>query len=179
VPDEVPDGTALERVTQEVAVFLTFQSRVDVEGEKGFLRDVQSLLFVNCIHVLSPRLIARNLVDADGYLMNALYTHAKIVWTDNPEHENYLLGLLFEHVGMMGDAMELLRASLNNSSVSQHDFITKAQTYWSMLVEGNRLDEATDFVLDLYRRALPRDLPEIKVMLDETYTTRAAPRRAS
>ena len=179
LPEEVPDRTVLERLVQEVAVLLTFQSRVQLEGQSGFARDVQSLLFLHCINVLSPKLSAKRLSEAESYLVHALHAHAKIAWTDHPAHQTYLLSLLFEHIGRIDEAMNLLSASLHYSSVEEHDFVTKAQTYWSMLIESERFDDAKAFVLDQYRRASPKDLPELKAILEETYAIEHPTRRAS
>lgn len=179
VPDEVRDRTALERHTQEVAVFLTFQSRVTLQGDSGFVRDVQSLLYQLSIHVLSPRLVARHLDEAHAYLMHALYAHAQLAWTDEPSHQHYLLSTLFEHSGDRAAALQFLRASLENASPEDHDYLTKAQTYWSLLIEDNRGDDAKAFLLNLYRRAAAKDLPEIRELVDETYTLGTRLRRAS
>lgn len=179
LPDEVPEGTTPERLVQEAAVLLTFQSRVQIEGESGFTRDVQSLLFQHCLDVLSPKLDAKGLSEADGYLMHALYAHAKIAWTDHPSQQNYLMSRLYEHIGQTDIAMELMLASLYNLSVDEHDFVTKVQAYWSMLIESGRFDEAKAFVLEQYRRADAKDLAELQSFLDETYAIQFPARRAS
>lgn len=179
MPDEVRDKTVLERRTQEAAVFLTFQSRVTVHGDWGFVRDVQSLLFQLCIHALSPRLLARQLHDTNAYLLHALYAHAQLVWTDVPGHQHYLLSTLFEHSGDRTAALQFLRASIENSAPGDHDFVTKAQGYWSLLIEDGKTDEAKTFVLGLYRRAAPKDLPEIQELVDETFAVDGLAKRAS
>jgi len=179
MPAEIPEGTVWDRMAQIAAVLLTFQSRVNLEGETGFARDVQSLLFLQSLNVLSPKLEAKGLDQAEHYLVHALYAHAKNVWTDHPSHQNYLLGMLFEHIGQLDEAMTLLLASLNNSSVEEHDFVTKVQTYWSMLIEASRFEEAKGFLLSQYRRAAQQDLAELEEMLDETYVAQHATRRAS
>ena len=179
MPEEVRDKTVLERRTQEAAVFLTFQSRVVVTGDWGFVRDVQSLLFQLCIHVLSPRLLARQLHETNSYLLHALYAHAQLAWTDVPGHQHYLLSSLFEHLGDRPAAIQFLRASIENSAPEDHDFLTKAQSYWSLLVEDGKTEEAKAFVLDLYRRAAPKDLAEIQELVDETFASEGRVKRAS
>lgn len=169
MPDELHDKTVLERRTQEAAVFLTFQSRVAVQGDAGFVRDVQSLLFQHCIHALSPRLISRHLDEANAFLLHALYAHAQLAWTDVPAHQHYLLSVLFEHMEERTAALQFLRASLENSSPEEHDFLTKAQSYWSQLIEAGKRSDAKAFVLDLYRRAAAKDLAEVQELVEETY----------
>lgn len=179
MPDEIRDKTVLERRTQEAAVFLTFQSRVAIQGDWGFVRDVQSLLFQLCIHVLSPRLLARQLHQANSFLLHALYAHAQLAWTDVPGHQHYLLSTLFEHSGDRNAGLQFLRASIDNSSPTDHDFLTKAQGYWSLLIEDEKTEEAKAFVLDLYRRAATKDLAEIQELVDETFAPEGRVRRAS
>ena len=177
MPEEISERTVLERRTSEAAVLITFQSRETLTGDLGLLRDVQSLLFQNCVHVLSPRLMARGLDQANSYLLHALYAHAQLAWTDRPTHQHYLLSVLYEHAGDAEAAMNLLLASLHSSAVDDHDFLTKAQSYWSLLVEAQRVDDAKSFILELYRRASPGDLAEIQELLDQTYALEG--RRAS
>lgn len=179
MPEEVPDKTALERRTNEAAVFLTFQSRVNLQGETGLVRDIQSLLFQQCLHSLSPRLVSRHLEEAHSFLLHALYAHAQLAWTDVPAHQHYLLSCLYEHAGYREVALQFLKASLENSSPEDHDFITKAQDYWSRLVEVGSTDEAKSFALDLYRRAAAKDLAEIEELVDETYALERRLKRAS
>lgn len=156
MPEEVREKTVLERRTQEAAVFLTFQSRVTLQGDSGFVRDVQSLLFQLCIHALSARLSSRHLEQANAYLLHALYAHAQLAWTDVPAHQHYLLSSLFEHSGNRTAALQFLAASLENSSPDDHDFLTKAQSYWSLLIEDDKADEAKS----LRSQSLPKGRPE-------------------
>jgi hypothetical protein len=179
MPEEVPDRTALERRTNEAAVFLTFQSRVNLQGDTGFVRDIQSLLFQQCVHALSPKLLSRHLEGAHSFLLHALYAHAQLAWTDVPAHQHYLLSCLYEHAGYREVGLQFLKASLDNSSPEDHDFVTKAQDYWSRLVELGNTTEAKSFALDLYRRAAPKDLPEIEELVDETYALDKRVKKAS
>lgn len=179
MPDEVHDRTVLDRRAQEAAVFLTFQSRVTLQGHTGFVRDVQSLLFQLCVHSLSPRLVSRRLDDANAFLLNALYAHAQLVWTDAPAHQHFLLSVLFEHLEDRTAALQFLRASLENSAPDDHDFLTKAQSYWSQLIEFGRAREAKAFILDVYRRATAKDLDEIQELIDETYALENGLKHAS
>ena len=179
MPDEVPDRTILERRAHRAAVFLTFQSRVNLQGETGFVRDVQSILFQFCLHGLCPSLASRGLAEAHTFLLHAMFAHTQLAWTDSPGHQHYLLSSLYDYAGNRVAALELLRASLSSSSVEDHDYITKAQTYWSLLVECERFEDAKTFVLDLYRRAAPKDLSEVQELVDETYDLERTQRRAS
>lgn len=179
MPDEVHDKTILDRRAQEAAVFLTFQSRVALLGDAGFARDVQSVLFQLCVHTLSPRLLSRHLDDANAFLLHALYAHAQLAWTDAPAHQHYLLSVLFEHLEDRAAALRFLRASLENSAPNEHDFLTKAQSYWSQLIETGRTGDAKAFVLDLYRKASPRDLLEVQELVDETYALENGLKNAS
>ena len=179
MPDEVRDRTAPERRAQEASVFLTFQSRVTLSGDAGFIRDIQSVLFQPCVHVPSPRLLSRQLVDANAFLVHALYAHAQLAWTDVPAHQHYLLSVLFEHLDDRNAALHFLCASLENSSPYEHDFLTKAQSYGSQLIELGRMADAKELILDICRKASRKDLPEVRELVEETFAVEAGVQRAS
>ena len=74
-----------------------------------------------------------------------------------------------EHSGDRTAALQFLLASIENSSPGDHDFVTKAQCYWSLLIEDGKTDQAKTFVLGLYRWAASKDLPEVKELVEETF----------
>ena len=176
VPDSVPDTTKWERLAFEAAVFLTFQSRVHVEGATSLLRDAQSVLFFSTIHAALPKLQSTRRDDAHAFLLHAALAHARLLWTDEPAHQNYMLSALYEYVGDRSATRRMLIAALDNTPVTAHDYLTKIQALWSQLIESGDVGQARDLILVSYRTALPEQLDELAELLDETYTVA---RRAS
>jgi len=172
MPERVAERTELERLAYQVAVFATFQSRLGVRGDVAFLRDLQSLLLLVSVHVLLPKLV-KNVRHAHDLLWNALAAHVQL-GGHVPAHSLYLWSVLLDAVGDRGRARDMLLASIHDTNPREHDFLTKAQAYWSALIEEGRLPEAKGFVLDLYRHAPEADLAEIQQLIDLTF----APRRA-
>lgn len=172
MPEHVDEGTDLERLAYQAAVFATFQSRVGVRGDVAFLRDLQSLLLLISVHVLLPKL-AKNVRHAHDLLWNAFAAHVHL-WVDVPAHLHYLWGVLLDAVGQRARARDMLLASCHDTNPRDHDYLTKAQAYWSALIEEGRLPEAKGFVLDLYRRAPEADLAEIEQLVNLTFKPRRA-----
>lgn len=163
----------------QASVLLTFQSRVGLSDETGFFRDCQSLLFLACRHVLLPDLAQAREPEPHDFLLNAMEAHVRLAWTDDPAHQNYLWMVIYDYVGDTKSAATLLLASLNETPVEAHDFVTKGQALWSLLIEAGRFDDAKEIALSLYRRASGRDLGELRELIDETYRYEPERRRAS
>jgi hypothetical protein len=62
-----------------------------------------------------------------------------------------------------------LEASLNGTAISEHDYLTKVQAFWSHLIEHDEIDDAREVLLRLHRSSPPEHLEEIQELLDETY----------
>ncbi len=144
------------------------------KGDTHVLRDLQSLLFLECARVLVPRLGKAGLTDEVNHVLHALRAHATLFWTDDPAHQQYLLHVFFDLVGDKQSAKRLLWASLQATDVEAHEYLSKAQSFWSLLMEEGDYEEAQRFVLGLYRRGREEDLAEIREWVDMTY---AASRR--
>jgi hypothetical protein len=168
-----------ERLAFRVARFVTIQADFNVTGEVGFLRDCQSALIGLSTQFLLPKLAELHLHDEFWLLARAMLWNTQAVWLDNPAHQHYLASVVFEGVGRRDLSRMALKAALDSTDISEHDFITKVQTYWSSLVEDGLLDEAKSFLLKLYRRASHKDLDEIEEILDVTYQQLRAAGRAA
>jgi hypothetical protein len=71
------------------------------------------------------------------------------------------------------------RAALSATHSDDHDFITRVQMIWTILMERNRLKEAFDCLLEIYRKASRNDLDDVEGMLRETFEAIQRRRRKS
>jgi hypothetical protein len=140
---------------------------VKVIGDLDFLRDIQSLTFIMTTEYLIPQLGKMN--EEKNYVIFVLFIHALVSWHDNPSHQNYLLSILFDELGIK----ELHRICLYNAfkltSPDEHDYLTKAQSYWSALIDEELYEEARHFVITLLRTSKQEHLEEIEEILALTF----------
>lgn len=169
-----PRPSHLSRMAEETEVFLVAQSHFPLGGETGVLRDVQSLLLLQSAHVLVPTLREAGLWSDANYVLRAMFAHVSQAWLDDMAHQRYLLHVFYDLIGQRPMAERFLRESVETTPAEAHDYLTKAQAYWSMLVEDGRLPEARTFALHTYRRGLDRDLEEIGSLVDASYDLSAA-----
>ena len=70
--------------------------------------------------------------------------------------------------------MEASREALFHSVLltppSDHDYLTRAQAYWSILIDTDTHDAARRFALRLYREAPESMLPEVAEMVRRSYS---------
>ena len=100
MPKEFVAGVSrLTAQSGATAVYLLLQISLKITGEAGFFRDLQSLLYLNAVHYLLPKLQAEGSQGIHDSLVNALAIHAFLVWRDEPSHMFYLLGAMMGHLG--------------------------------------------------------------------------------
>lgn len=165
------------KLTIEAIYNLTFpvlaQERGDevvaLEGDISFLRDVQSLLFLLVAQYVLPTLQHERMSQEKAFLIPVLLNHCFIVWIDNPAHQNYLLAVLFDNLGIPELVLQHLYVSFRLTSPEEHDYLTKAQAYWTALIDAKKIDHAEEFALQLLRHSPEKHLDEIKEMMRMTY----------
>ena len=105
-------------------------------------------------------------------LVHALRYHIVRVWPDNPGHQQYLLSAWASYLGDRELEENALRSAFRLSGPDEHDYLTLAQSYWQLLMEDRRYEDAERFLLGIYREAPREQLDEIKGLLDDTYAER-------
>jgi tetratricopeptide (TPR) repeat protein len=142
---------------------------VDVRGDDGFLKDVQSLLVATCIHELLPELQAKGLHDEHDLLVNLIARHLVIVWRNEPGQFFFLQGSLLEYLGNRDHAGAALEAAFRATPPDAHEYLTRAQAVWSYFIEEGRLGDAEELALRLVRSVREDDLAEATGLLRDTY----------
>jgi hypothetical protein len=166
----VPNGEVTLAV--RAWVYLDLQALFELRGETDFLRDLQSILFLNVIEALLPGLHAAGLSEFHGILIHALGYHNAVVWRDDPAHQQYLLSAWAHYLGNRDLEENALRAAFRLTDPGEHDYLTLAQSYWQFLMDDRRYEDAERFLLGVYRQAPREHLDEIKGLIDDTYAER-------
>ena len=148
---------------------LVIQALGRLRGEIGFLRDCQSLLFLVTRHFLLPTLKSLNMEPEHDLLVHAMYMHTMLAWQDFPSHQYYLKSVLLDYLGETEQAGKSLLASFETTSPQDHDYLSKAQAYWSYLLDCGQYDKAKSFLLELYRTAPAVCLSEIQEMINDLF----------
>ncbi len=182
VPDKIPKRRSPSKIeysrqTLEVIYDLSFpvfaadKNRQDfvLEGDIGFLRDLQSLIFILTADFILPLLREHRLKAEFDYLSLIMFTHSLIAWHDNPAHQNQLFSILFDRIGFKEAAVECLYVAFRLTAPEDHDYMTKAQAYWSALIEAERFDNAREFALKLLRNSPEKYLDEIKEIIELSF----------
>lgn len=177
IPDELPtrkgQQVQLAHHVQEAGVFLLAQRQLELSGAVHFLRDLQSQLYLHSLHGLAPELRRGRMRKELDLLHQILWVHTKLVWDDNPAHKFFLLSELHLAAGDIDKAKDALLASFRLTERVEHDWITKAQSYWSVLIETEDYDGARDFILRVLRQAPFEHFQELVEMVDDTYALRS------
>jgi hypothetical protein len=154
---------------EETWTLLIFQSLENLVGEADLFRDTQSILFLVARHFLLPALKSRHMRPEHDLLINAMYMHIMLTWQDFPSHQYYLKSILMDYLDLEEEARKSLLAAFETTSPQDHDFLSKAQAYWSYLLDGGHYDKAEAFLLQLYRTAPSPCLEEIQEMIKDLF----------
>lgn len=183
-PERLPHRKSVDklekhRLSTEVAYNLAFplsvlsnpaSSGLRLEGDTEFFRDLQSLVFILVANYLIPDLKKWRMMEERDFLALVLLLHALTAWRDNPAHQHYLFAVLFSNLGWNRLYRLHLYHAFKLTAFDAHDYLSKAQAYWSALLDEGSLDEAENFCLNLLKQSKQEDFPEIKEMIDITFS---------
>lgn len=158
-----------------LAIYLTLPAHNELEGEIHFFADLQSLAYLACIHELLSALRKKHPAE------HAILLRAMALMLIDLEHDLahyfYLLSLLYEYLGNTEKRLESLLGSFRLTSPDDHSYLTKAQEYWSSLLDEHQDAKARDFLLQLHWKSLPEQQVEIGEMLVDALEVNQAKRR--
>jgi tetratricopeptide (TPR) repeat protein len=163
----------------EISYNFTFpifaENRDDINslgGEIGFLRDIQSLLFLLTTEYVLPVLQKEQMTEELNLITLILLSHCLIAWHDNPAHQNHLLYVLFENLGFYELARERLYTAFKLTSPFEHEYMTKVQAYWTALIDAKRFDEAEEFLFRVLRHSPEEHFEELKEIIQLNFELR-------
>ncbi len=96
-----------------------------------------------------------------------------------PADQFQVRGLVQLERGESAAAVESFDAALAATHSDEHDFLTRVQLLWSVLMERAMRTEAFDCLMDAYRRASLGDLDEIEALLRQTFSEAANPQTST
>lgn len=122
--------------------YLLLQTLARVEGESGYFRDIQSLLFLGAVHYLLPHLETQALRSERNCLVNSMIVHALVVWHDSPAQQYYLLSVVMDYLGEGKASTSLLERAFLHTPPDDHSYLTIGQSLWLDLLESGRRKDA-------------------------------------
>ena len=170
LPEGVPaqgrdPGEDLARRAEQASRLLTLQAHLDLEGDVGLFRDLQSILFSCGLQFLLPALADPALKREHDLLLHVLWAHASKAWRDQPAHGFFLQSQVTDYVGRHDATRELLEQSLALTPASSHEYLTRVHALWAHLLEHGEASQAEAFLWDLHRHAPREHVSEIREML--------------
>jgi len=136
-----------------------------LKGDIGFLRDIQSLIFMLASDFIVPLLWENRLKEESDYLNLIMFTHSLMAWHDNPAHQNQLFSIVFDNMGFHEAVVECLYIAFRLTAPEEHDYLTKAQAYWAALIDAEMFDKAKEFAMRLLRNSPEKHFDEIKEII--------------
>jgi hypothetical protein len=166
--EQMTKGSRAVVQAEATIISLLLQIVCEISGETGFLRDLQSLLYLNAVHHLLPRLQARRFDTSYSNLVNALEAHALLIWRDEPSHMFYLRGAMLGQLGRQQERLDCLFSALSSTPISDHSYLTKANAYWCELLELGEKERALRWLVSLSRNLPEPYAAEVAEMIQET-----------
>ena len=147
--------SAIAAKTDEIAASIP-------EDQYSLLMDTLLLVFHQAYFVLLPDLNgARNTL----YLVFRGFSST----LSRPEDRFQVLGLVELEEKHFQQAADTFRAAVAATHADAHDFITRVQLLWTVLMAHGRHEDALEVLLDIYPRASRGDLDEITSLLRTTF----------
>jgi len=162
VPPARPGKPAAQAI--RLAVHLTLHAHLDLSGDTGFFRDVQALGFQAAVHYVLPDLRDKH-PGEHALLLQALGLFAAACETADAAQASYLRSLVQGALGRTEERLEALLASVRLTPPDDHSYLTKAQEYWSELLDLERHGDAEEFLFTLHWQSLPEQRDEIRAMI--------------
>lgn len=90
-------------------------------------------------------------------------------WLPRQTDQFHTSGMIEWEQGNYSAASDNFRAGLAATHADEHDFMTRVQVLWTMMMERRRYKMAFDLLMDIYPRASREDLDEVQILLRETF----------
>jgi hypothetical protein len=170
LPDLPSDYEPPKRMTKDawlacrLSTYLTLQALTTVEGDVAFLADVQALAFQAAIHVLLPGL--RDKLPAEhSILLHSVTLYSVGYSVQDPAHCAYMVSQVYDYLNDKETRLDSLLAAFRFTSPKDHSYLTKAQEYWSELLDRGKFEDAEQFLFSLHLQSLPDQHEEVQEMI--------------
>jgi hypothetical protein len=151
-----------------LTTYLTLQANAELSGDVAFFQDVQALAFQAAIHYVLPPLQERH---APEYtiLLHALVLFPLEYYAADPGYFSYLLSMIHDYLGNVDQRLRFLQAAVRFTPPEDHAFLTRAQEFWSELLDHKRYEEAERFLVALPAWSLPSQQDEVRAMVIDAF----------
>jgi hypothetical protein len=166
-PPKTPSIVA--RRANRLATYLTLPAHVAIAGETGFFMDVLALGFQAAIHFVLPELRRKHEAE------HSILLHSAVLFcvgysAYEPAHYAYMMSMIHGYLGDENHRLQSLFAAFRFTSPQDHSYLTKAQEFWTELLDQNRFDEAEQFLLSLHRWSSPAQQDEVREMVVDAFS---------
>jgi hypothetical protein len=152
----------------QLSAALCIHAGLNIEGNAAWLRDLQALAFQAAAQFVLPALGDKHTAERAALLQAMLLFALEFHGTD-PAHYAYLLAVLHGCLGQDDARLRFLYAAFRCTPPEDHTFLTKAEEYWTELLEARRHDEAERFLAALHWWALPSQQIEVGEMMTAAF----------
>lgn len=146
------------------ATWLTLPAHVPLSGDEAFLVDVRALAFQATLHFVLPALRDKS-PQEHAILLHAAALFALGYAAVDPAQSAYALSLIHGYLGEDDQRLRSLLAAFRLTSPHDHVYLTRAQEYWTELLDAQRHEEAEKFLLGLHATCLPAHQDEVRAMI--------------
>jgi hypothetical protein len=158
----------LVRQSIHLSTYLTLQAHATVSGDANFFMDVQSLAFQAAIHFALPGLRDRHPVEHSILLhAAALFPYEYLAFDQS--HFCYMISMVYDYLGNFDRRLKFLHDSFRLTPRDDHSYLTKAQEYWSELLDHGRRPEAEEFLFSLHWRSPESQHDEVRQMITAAF----------
>jgi hypothetical protein len=166
LPDEYEAPRRMSKtvwLANRLASYLALPAHAPIEGDVGFFADIQALAFQAAIHQALPAVNKTHRAEF-SILVHSATIYAFSYMSHDPSHYAYMISMLYDYLGDEDLSLQFLYTSFRFTSPSDHSFLTKAQEFWSELLDRRRYEEAENFLFSLQWWALPSQKEEVREM---------------
>ena len=76
---------------------------------------------------------------------------------------------VFDNMGFHEAVVECLYIAFRLTAPEEHDYLTKAQAYWTALIDAELFDKAKEFAMRLLRNSPEKHFDEIKEIIELSF----------
>jgi hypothetical protein len=156
-------------LANRLASYLALPAHAPIEGDMDFFVDIQALAFQAAIHYALPAVNETHPAEF-SILVHSATIYAFSYMSHDPSHYAYMISMLYDYLGDEDLRLRLLYTSFRFTSPGDHSFLTKAQEYWSELLDRRRYEEAENFLFSLQWWSLPGQKEEVREMFIDAMT---------
>lgn len=149
-----------------LSAYMILPACMPFSGSVVAFRDARSLAFHAAVQFVLPAVREKH-SDLHAILLNACFLFPLEYLESDPSHYCFLLGSIHEYLGNQDQRLFLLHSAFRFTPPTDHSFLTKAQAYWSELIDRGRNAEAEEFLFSLHLSALPEQRDEVREMMGD------------